>query len=92
VRRVGAFVVSGAFVTESARLITPKRHPRAIVSVPFERAEFERIGEAARTAGVPISRYIREKALAKPTCLLHGEKTEGVEAHFYETSRTWGTA
>ena len=83
-------------------LIMPKRPPRAIVSVAFERAEFKKVEEAAKAAGVPISRYIREKVLAAPTCTLHGgTTTEGVEAHFYEVPlpkgfaddmrRTWGT-
>ena len=82
----------------NARLIMPKRPPRAIVSVPFERAEFKKVEEAAKAAGVPISRYIREKVLAAPTCTLHGGTTT---AHFYEIPlpkgfaddmrRTWGT-
>ena len=42
----------------------PTRKPRAIVSVPFDRADFEAVSLAAERAGLTTSRFIREAALA----------------------------
>jgi predicted ABC-class ATPase len=43
----------------------PVKRPRAVVSVSFERNDFEQVADAARAAGVRISEYIRDAALAR---------------------------
>ena len=70
-------------MTLRRKIVTPKRPPRAIVSVPFERADFERVERAAHEAGMPISRYIRERTLLTPVCMLHEGQTEGAEIHLW---------
>lgn len=64
-------------------IVKPRRPPPAIVSVPFERADFERVEKAALEAGVPISGYIRQRTLAPPECLVHTLETKGSEVHLY---------
>ena len=43
----------------------PVRAVRAIVSVGFERRDFERVSDYARSTGMKVSEFIREAALAQ---------------------------
>ena len=43
----------------------PVRHPRAVVSVPFQPDEFEAVGAAAEKSGERLSVFIRNAAVGK---------------------------
>lgn len=50
---------------ENAEVRMPEKAPRAVVSVAFDRGDFERIAAKARGLGEKTSEYIREAALAR---------------------------
>lgn len=61
----------------------PVKHPRAIVSVAFDRPHFEAVCAAARARGVKLSAFIRDAAVTAATpsatvcgwsasCIVHG--------------------
>ncbi len=43
----------------------PVQRPRAVVSVAFQRADYERVAETARRFNMRTSEYIREAALGR---------------------------
>lgn len=49
---------------EHAEVQTPRKAPRAVVSVALSREDYARIVDAARRSDKKISEYIRDAALA----------------------------
>ena len=58
---------------DSAREL--KRPARAIVSVAFQRNEFEDVAKMARRAGKKVSTFIRESVLRKPPTVVGSNNT-----------------
>ncbi len=48
---------------DAIQIQPPVKHPGAVVSVEFNRSEFDQIAAAARQRGVSLTKFVRDAAL-----------------------------
>jgi hypothetical protein len=80
---------------KNGKVMPAVKNPRAIVSVPFEREDFEVVDKAAEKAGVPLSRFIREATMrrAKPQVFVSPQtQTSATVPTQFETLTVWYAA
>ena len=77
---------------DNAVEVKPRRKARAIVSVAFPSADFERVCKAAEKVGTKVSQYIRHAAMQKATPSVHRQGDNVTSSTIPQRLEVWWAA